>query len=72
VFISLAEDSPEELKAFLFKDHYCTSVPNLKTYMNNTLQISGFPHFIVNKNGIIEKVTSKYQDLEIAWKIVSK
>jgi hypothetical protein len=40
--------------------------------MNNTLQINGFPHFIVNKNGIIEKVTSKYQDLEIALENSSK
>ena len=41
--------------------------------MNNALQINGFPtHFIVNKNGVIEKITSKYQDLEISLKNISK
>ncbi|MFV8361790.1 TlpA family protein disulfide reductase [Flavobacterium sp. ZT3P35] len=74
VFISLAEDSPEELKAFLLKRPLLYSVvPNLKTFMNNTLQINSFPtHLIVNNNGIIEKVTSKYQDLEIALENSSK
>ena len=74
VFISLAEDSPEELKAFLIKRPLLYSVvPNLKIYMNNTLQINGFPtHLIVNKNGIIEKVTSKHQDLEVALENSSK
>jgi peroxiredoxin len=68
VFISLAEDSPEQLQAFLAKRPLLYSVvPNLKTYMNTTLQINGFPtHIIVNKQGVIEKVTSNYHDLEVA------
>ncbi|MBU0940814.1 MAG: TlpA family protein disulfide reductase [Bacteroidetes bacterium] len=74
VFISLAEDSPEQLRAFLIKRPLLYStVPNLKTYMNTTLQINGFPtHFIVNKQGVIEKVTSNYHDLEVALDKVSK
>lgn len=74
VFISLAEDSPEQLKSFLIKRPLLYSVvPNLKIYMNETLQINGFPtHFIVNKNGTIEKVTSKYQDLEVALEKISQ
>ena len=74
VFISFAEDSAEQLQAFLLKKPLLYSVvPNLKNYMNNALQINGFPtHFIVNKNGVIEKVTSKHQDLEIALENISK
>jgi peroxiredoxin len=74
VFISLAEDSPEQLKAFLIKKPLLYSVvPNLKMYMNTTLKINGFPtHFIVNKKGIIKKVTSNYHDLEVALEQVSK
>jgi thiol-disulfide isomerase/thioredoxin len=74
VFISLAEDSPDQLQAFLRKKPLLYSVvPNLKTYMNRILQINGFPtHFIVNKNGIIEKVTSNYHDLEVALEKVSQ
>jgi thiol-disulfide isomerase/thioredoxin len=68
VFISFAEDSPEELLAFLAKRPLLYSVvPNLKTYMNSTLQINGFPtHYILNKRGVIQKVTSNYHDLEVA------
>ena len=74
VFVSLAEDGPTELKAFLIKKPLLYSVvPNLKTYMNTTLQINGFPtHFIVNKKGVIEKVTSNYHDLEVALEKVSE
>ena len=73
IFVSLAEDSPEELKAFLVKRPLQYSVvPNLKEYMNQTLQINGFPtHFIVNKEGIIEKVTSNNHDLEVALEQVT-
>lgn len=73
VFVSLAEDSPEELKAFLVKRPLQYSVvPNLKEYMNQALQINGFPtHFIVNKEGIIEKVTSNNHDLEVALEQVT-
>ncbi|MDG2433363.1 TlpA disulfide reductase family protein [Flavobacterium sp.] len=73
VFISLAEDTPEQLRTFLAKRPLSYSVvPNLKLYMNETLQINGFPtHFIVNKEGIIEKVTSNYHDLAVALQQVS-
>ena len=74
VFVSLAEDTPEQLRAFLIKRPLLYSVvPNLKEYMNKTLQINGFPtHFIVNKEGVIEKVTSNNHDLEVALEKVSE
>ena len=67
-FISFAEDSPAQLKAFLTKKPLqYTTVPNLKMYMNEVLQINGFPtHFIINKEGKIVKVTSSLKSLEVA------
>ena len=67
-FISFAEDAPEQLNAFLTKKplNY-TTVPNLKVYMNEVLQINGFPtHFIIDKEGKIVKVTSSLKSLEVA------
>tara|TARA_R110002126_G_scaffold58619_1_gene154530 strand:+ start:210 stop:986 length:777 start_codon:yes stop_codon:yes gene_type:complete len=74
VFISLAEDTPQELRTFLLKRplQYAV-VPNMKTYMNVTLQLNGFPtHFIVSKKGTIEKVTSNYHELDAALELLSK
>jgi translation initiation factor 2 beta subunit (eIF-2beta)/eIF-5 len=42
VFISLAEDSPQELKTFLLKTIAIQISNNMKTYMNVTLQLNGF------------------------------
>ena len=74
VFISLAEDSPEQLKAFLARKPLSYSVvPNLKTYMNLTLQLNAFPtHFIINKEGFIAKVLSDSKSLEVALAKVSE
>tara|TARA_R110000868_G_scaffold204071_1_gene452085 strand:- start:6602 stop:7375 length:774 start_codon:yes stop_codon:yes gene_type:complete len=68
VFISLAEDAPEQLKVFLARKPLSYSVvPNMKTYMNLTLQLNAFPtHIIINKEGFIEKVVSNYTSLEVA------
>ena len=74
-FISLAEDSPEQLKAFLIKKPLSyLVVPNMKKYMNETLQLNSFPtHFIVDKNGMILKVVSNFESLDTALeKIVTK
>lgn len=70
LFVSLAEDSPEELKLFLSKKPLLYSVvPNMKIYMNETLNLNAFPtHFIINKHGKIAKVLSNYESLKVALK----
>lgn len=74
VFISLAEDSPEQLQPFLVRKPLSYSVvPNMKTYMNLTLQLNAFPtHFIINKEGLIVKVLSDSKSLEVALAKASK
>ncbi|EIA09260.1 TlpA family protein disulfide reductase [Flavobacterium frigoris] len=74
VFLSLAEDTPEQLKPFLARKPLSYAVvPNMKTYMNLTLQLNAFPtHFILNKEGFIVKVLSDYNSLEVALDKVSK
>jgi peroxiredoxin len=73
IFISLAEDTPEQLKSFLVKKPLSYSVvPNMKDYMNLTLQLNAFPtHFIINKDGSIAKVMSDYKSLAVALAKVS-
>lgn len=68
VFISLAEDTTEQLKTFLARKPLSYSViPNMKEYMNTTLQLNAFPtHFIINKEGKIAKVLNNYESLEVA------
>ena len=70
VFISLAEDTPEQLRAFLIKKPLAYSViPNMKKFMNETLHLNAFPtHFILNKKGQIAKVLLDYEGLEAALK----
>jgi peroxiredoxin len=73
IFISLAEDTPEQLNPFLAKKSLSYSVvPNMKNYMNLTLQLNAFPtHFIVNKDGFVVKVLSDSKSLEVALAKVS-
>lgn len=73
-FISLAEDTPEQLKVFLARKLLSYSViPNMKVYMNETLDLNAFPtHFILNKEGIITKVVNDYESLEVALEKESK
>ncbi|MDA6072521.1 TlpA family protein disulfide reductase [Flavobacterium sp. AC] len=68
LFISLAEDSPEQLKTFLAKRPLKYSViPSMKVYMNEALQLNSFPtHFILNKEGMIAKVLPNFESLEVA------
>lgn len=70
LFISLAEDTPDQLSAFLSKKPLSYLViPNMKTYMNETLHLNSFPtHFILNKQGRISKVLLNYESLEEALK----
>jgi peroxiredoxin len=74
LFVSLAEDTPEQLKVFLARKPLSYSViPNMKTYMNETLQLNAFPtHFIINKEGLITKVLNNYKSLEVALEKESK
>ncbi len=74
VFMSLAEDSPEQLKTFLARKPLLYSViPNMKDYMNEALQLNSFPtHFILNKEGLISKVLPNFESLEVALAKESK
>lgn len=74
LFISLAEDSPEQLKAFLARKPLSYSViPDMKVYMNESLQLNSFPtHFILNKEGLISKVLPNFESLEVALAKESK
>jgi peroxiredoxin len=74
IFMSLAEDSPEQLKTFLARKPLLYSViPNMKDYMNEALQLNSFPtHFILNKEGMIAKVLPNFESLEVALAKESK
>jgi len=74
LFISLAEDTPEQLKVFLARKPLSYSViPNMKEYMNEALLLNAFPtHFILNKEGSNAKVLNNYQSLEVALEKESK
>lgn len=74
VFISLAEDSSDQLKAFLARKPLSYSViPDMKVYMNESLQLNSFPtHFILNKEGLISKVLPNFESLEVALAKESK
>lgn len=74
VFISLAEDSAEQLKAFLIRKPLSYAViPDMKVYMNEALQLNSFPtHFILNKEGMIAKVLPNFESLEAALAKQSK
>ena len=74
VFMSLAEDSAEQLKTFLARKPLSYSViPDMKVYMNEALQLNSFPtHFILNKEGLISKVLPNFESLEVALAKESK
>ncbi|CAL1518647.1 TlpA disulfide reductase family protein [Chitinophaga sp. MM2321] len=68
VFVSLANDSAEDLTSFLQKKTFnYVVVPNMETYMSEELKIKAYPtHFIINKQGLISKVTSSAAELAVA------
>ncbi|HEY1192784.1 TlpA disulfide reductase family protein [Flavobacterium sp.] len=74
VFMSLAEDSQEQLKVFLARKPLSYSIiPDMKEYMNTALQLNSFPtHFIINKEGNISKVLPNFESLEVALAKESK
>ena len=68
VFVSLATDTPEALKTFLKKIKFDYAVvAEQRGYMTDQLQVSGYPtHFIIDKKGMIAKVTSRYEEMLVA------
>lgn len=74
MFLSLAEDSSEQLKTFLARKPLLYSViPDMKEYMNEALELNSFPtHFILNKEGLIAKVLPNFESLEVALTKESK
>lgn len=65
IFVSLAFDNESKLKQFLNKkkfDYAVCYVP--EQYINEKLEITGYPtHIIVNKKGVISKVTDKAEEM---------
>lgn len=70
LFLSFAEDTPQQLNDFLMKKKLEYGIiPNSKDFMNITLGLTAFPtHFILDKEGKIIKVLASVQGLEWALK----
>jgi peroxiredoxin len=70
LFVSLAYDSPDQLKSFLTKTKFNYAiVPNMETYLIDTLGIQISPtHFIINRKGIVVNITNDYHQMEDALK----
>jgi thiol-disulfide isomerase/thioredoxin len=64
-FISLASDAKQDLLTFLSKKEFRYAVvPAAEAYMSNGLAVTAYPtHLLVDKNGIIRKVTNSIDDL---------
>ncbi|RIV47225.1 TlpA family protein disulfide reductase [Flagellimonas pelagia] len=65
IFLSLATDSKEELQKFLARKEFKYKViPDQKSFILNELKSNSYPtHFIINKNGEIEKITNKASEM---------
>lgn len=70
LFVSLAYDSPDQLRSFLTKTKFNYAiVPNMETYLIDTLGIQISPaHFIINRKGIVVNITNDYHQMEDALK----
>jgi len=70
IFVSLATDTNQELERFLTKKTFNYAVvPNQKSYLTETLNISTYPtHIIINKKGLITKAVSNCKELATALK----
>ncbi len=68
LFVSLAWDSQNKLKAFLTKTKFDFEViPNKNHYLLDTLKVIEFPtDLIINKKGLIVNIMNDYDELEIA------
>ena len=65
LFISLALDSKKDLlKFFETKEFKYATVPEMKNYMTNKLNITEYPtHLLIDRNGKIMKVVNRIDDL---------
>lgn len=65
IFLSLAFDTEAELKNFLVKKPFDYKVASVKKdFFESELKISAYPtHFIIDKDGIIEKVVNTSDEL---------
>lgn len=70
IFISLAFDSKENLEQFLIKKPFKFKViPSQGDYVTHILNVSQFPTlFVINKNGVIEKVVNNSSEMILALK----
>ncbi|MGZ3763799.1 MAG: TlpA family protein disulfide reductase [Mucilaginibacter sp.] len=70
VFVSLALDSKEKLKAFLKRKPFSYAIiPDQETYITKNLNVREFPtHFIINKQRIVVKVVNTADELASALK----
>lgn len=70
LFVSLAWDSPQKVKAFLTKTRFDYAVvPGTEAYQRDSLHILMWPtQIIINRKGIISHVMNNYSDLVIALK----
>lgn len=65
LFVSLALDSKEDLLKFLeTKNFKYATVPEMKNFMSNKLNITEYPtHLLIDRNGKIMKVVNRIDDL---------
>jgi len=66
LFLSLAFDSEQALKTFLSKRKFDYKVvANKKTYLNQTLNIRGYPtHMVINKEGLVDRICNSAEALK--------
>lgn len=76
LFVSLALDSAQQLKAFLSKTKFDYAVvPDMRKYIYNTIQINTFPtHIILDRNGRVAYTPEGFHELTLELKkaIISK
>lgn len=65
LFISIATDPKDQLEKFLSEKKFNYQVvPEQEDFMRGTLGVTSFPtHFIIDKNGIIQKVTNSSNEM---------
>lgn len=65
LFVSIAFDPAEDLRNFLTKTPFkYKTVPDKKNYLMNDLEISQYPtHLIINKKGVIIKVSNNLEEM---------
>jgi cytochrome oxidase Cu insertion factor (SCO1/SenC/PrrC family) len=69
LFISLALDSKDDLVKFLLKKPFDYAVvPDQKDFTQNILKITSFPtHIIIDRNGVIQKVVGKANEMILTF-----